>query len=62
MLRFSTVFAWFTLLGYDYICFVNMSVVIPAGLLAAWLLTRSKPHGNLTLGRSNREFTQERVV
>lgn len=40
MLRFSTVFAWFTLLGYDYMCFVNMSVVIPAGLLTAWLLTR----------------------
>lgn len=40
MLRFSTVFAWFTLLGYDYMCFVNMSVVVPAGLLTAWLLTR----------------------
>ena len=40
MFRFSTVFAWFTLLGYDYLCFVNMSVVVTAGLLVAWLFTR----------------------
>lgn len=42
MTKFSTVFATYTLLGYDWLCFINMSFVVLSGLLISWLLTRSR--------------------
>ncbi len=42
MAKFSTVFASYTLLGYDWMCFMNMSFVVLSGLAISWILTRGK--------------------
>ena len=42
MVKFPTVFVAYTLLGYDWLCFVNMSFVVLSGLAVSWLLTRSR--------------------
>ena len=58
MFRFSTVFAWSALLGYDYLCFVNMSVVVTAGWWSLGYLLGEFTHG-LSLGNNHRRSTEK---